>query len=76
MRMRRKKNLESRLAGCSRYLLPCETADLNFENERENITLYDTEKIFGNQNPLVLEIGCGKGAFACEYAKEIRIKIL
>lgn len=69
MRMRRKKNLESRLAGCSRYLLPCETADLNFENERENITLYDTEKIFGNQNPLVLEIGCGKGAFACEYAK-------
>lgn len=24
---------------------------------------------FRQRNPLVLEIGCGKGAFACEYAK-------
>lgn len=69
MRMRRKKNLESRLAECSRYLLPCDTADLNFENDRENTALYDLEKIFGRRAPLVLEIGCGKGAFACEYAR-------
>ena len=61
MRMRRKKNLESRLAECSRYLLPCDTADLNFENDRENTALYDLEKIFGRRAPLVLEIGCGAG---------------
>lgn len=69
MRMRRKKNLESRLQECSRYLLPCDTADLNFENDRENTALYNLDKIFGRRAPLVLEIGCGKGAFACEYAK-------
>ncbi len=69
MRMRRKKNLEARLQGCESYLLDCDTADLNFENEEENKCLYSIEDIFGNKNSLVLEIGCGKGAFACEYAK-------
>lgn len=69
MRMRRKKNLESRLEECKSYLLPCDTADLNFENEEGNKALYDIEKIFGSCKPLVLEIGCGKGAFACEFAK-------
>lgn len=69
MRMRRKKNLEARLQECESYLLDCDTADLNFENEEGNKCLYSIEDIFGNENPLVLEIGCGKGAFACEYAK-------
>lgn len=69
MRMRRKKNLEARLQECESYLLDCDTADLNFENEERNKCLYSVEDIFGNENPLVLEIGCGKGAFACEYAK-------
>lgn len=69
MRMRRKKNLEARLQECESYLLDCDTADLNFENEEGNKYLYSIEDIFGNENPLVLEIGCGKGAFACEYAK-------
>lgn len=69
MRMRRKKNLEARLQECESYLLDCDTADLNFENEERNKCLYSIEDVFGNENPLVLEIGCGKGAFACEYAK-------
>lgn len=69
MRMRRKKNLESRLQACENYFLPCDTAELNFEKDEENKAIYDIEKIFGNKNPLVLEIGCGKGAFACEFAK-------
>lgn len=69
MRMRRKKNLEARLQECESYLLDCDTADLNFENKEGNKCLYSIEDIFGNENPLVLEIGCGKGAFACEYAK-------
>lgn len=70
MRMRRKKNLETRLEECKDYLLPCDTAELNFEKGEENKDLYDPEKIFGNKNPLVLEIGCGKGTFACEFAKQ------
>lgn len=69
MRMRKKKNLEARLEKCADLFLECETADLNFENESENISLYDIEKIFGSQKELVLEIGCGQGAFACEFAK-------
>lgn len=69
MRMRRKKNLEARLEECRGRLLECENEDLNFENAEKHMRLFDPEKIFGNSNPLVLEIGCGQGAFACEFAK-------
>ena len=37
--------------------------------DKSNKQLIDFEKIFGNSNPLVLEIGCGKGQFAREIAK-------
>ena len=30
----------------------------------------DSEKVFGNSNPLFLEIGCGKGGFAIEFARQ------
>lgn len=69
MRMRRKKNLEARLEDCKGRLLECENEDLNFENAEKAPRIYDMEAVFGNSNPLVLEIGCGQGAFACEYAK-------
>ena len=69
MRMRKKKNLESRLLDCSDILLPCRNDDLNFENAKNEIKLYNISEIFGNDNPLILEIGCGKGTFACTYAK-------
>ena len=52
MRMRRKKNLEARLQECESYLLDCDTADLNFENEEGNKCLYSIEDIFSNENPL------------------------
>lgn len=29
----------------------------------------DTAVIFGREAPLVMEIGCGKGQFICEYAR-------
>lgn len=69
MRMRRRKNLEARLEDCKDLLLECVNEDLNFENAEKHMRLYDIQKIFGNSNPLVLEIGCGQGTFACEYAK-------
>jgi len=68
MRMRRKKNLEKRLDSCHNFfqLFPEER---NFREAVKKKEYLDFEKIFGNNNPILLEIGCGKGQFACEYAK-------
>ncbi|MBD5083044.1 MAG: tRNA (guanosine(46)-N7)-methyltransferase TrmB [Clostridiales bacterium] len=70
MRMRRKKNLEERLAACSDYLIECVNEDLNYENAEKETKLLDFESLFGNTNRVMLEVGCGKGSFACTYAKE------
>lgn len=70
MRMRRKKNLEERLAACSDYLLECVNEDLNYENAEKENRLLDFEAVFGNTNRIMLEVGCGKGSFACTYAKQ------
>lgn len=69
MRMRRKRNLDQRLADCKDKLFEIITDELNFEKAIQNKEYLDFDKIFGNVNPTVLEIGCGKGKFACEYAK-------
>lgn len=69
MRMRRKRNLDQRLAGCKDKLFEIITDELNFEKAIQSKEYVDFDKIFGNDNPTVLEIGCGKGKFACEYAK-------
>lgn len=68
MRMRRKKNLPRRLEECGDLLLPCQTQVLDFSLE-EGGRLFDMVKVFGRSAPLVLEIGCGQGAFACEFAR-------
>lgn len=68
MRMRRKKNLDSRLAECDN-LFEIITDELNFTEAVKKKEYLDFEKIFGNSNPIVIEVGCGKGQFACEYAK-------
>lgn len=70
MRMRRKKNLDSRLEGVDKYLIKCVNEDLNYENAANEIKHLDFEELFGNNNPVVLEIGCGKGKFACTYAQQ------
>lgn len=69
MRMRRKRNLDQRLADCKDKLFEIITDELNFEKAIQSKEYLDFDKIFGNGNPTVLEIGCGKGKFACEYAK-------
>ena len=68
MRMRRKKNLEERLGNVSDYLLISDFEDRNFNTAKDKKEYIDFKKWFGNDNPLFLEIGCGKGKFACEYA--------
>lgn len=68
MRMRRKKNLDTRLKLCESYLIECETPNRNYEASIDETQLIDFKEIFGNSNRIMLEIGCGKGGFACEYA--------
>ena len=69
MRMRKKKNLEKRMAECSNFF-EIYTEDRNFIEAIKDKEYLDFERIFGNDNPVILEIGCGKGQFACEYAKQ------
>ena len=69
MRMRKKKHLEERLENCNN-LLVLYSDDSNFQTAIEKKEFIDTDELFGNSNPVVLEVGCGKGNFACELAKQ------
>ncbi len=68
MRMRRKKNLEQRLADCGDKIIYMDREDRSF-NAIDTSEVLDLRKLFNNDNPVHLEIGCGKGQFACEIAK-------
>ncbi len=67
MRMRRKKNLEERLAAFDNIILiPKVTEDhRNIVANKEYIVF---SELFGNDNPVHMEIGCGKGQFMLELA--------
>lgn len=69
MRMRRKSNLESRLQKCSDYLLFIETDEFYQKEESDKFNIIDLKKTFKKEQPLWLEIGCGKGQFALETAR-------
>lgn len=69
MRMRKKKHLEERLEAVNDYLFISNIDDRNFNTAIQKKEYIDTENWFGNDKPIYLEIGCGKGKFACEYAK-------
>ena len=68
MRMRKKKNLEQRLQACADVLVPVQYADLHFDTEVEEDLMLDFQALFGNDNPVHLEIGCGKGGFVTELS--------
>lgn len=70
MRMRKKKNLKERLQAVSEYLYISESVDRNFKTAINDKDYIDFDKWFEKSQPLFLEIGCGKGRFSCEYAKE------
>lgn len=68
MRIRRKKHLEERLSLVNDYVL---VADRDIPNVNEAIKdkkYFDFVSLFGNENPVELEIGCGKGGFIAEKA--------
>ena len=67
MRMRRKKNLDEHLIECGDYYTELIEGTLDLRVQEEN--LLNVEDMFGRNAPILLEIGCGKGAFAIELAK-------
>jgi len=71
MRMRRKRNFDARMEACSDLLLARGAAGiLNMKEAAETYRdLVDFQKTFGNDRPVELEIGCGKGGFVIELAK-------
>ena len=69
MRMRKKKHLDERLNDVKDILYISNCEDRNFNTAINKKDYLNMNEMFGNDNPLVLEIGCGKGKFAAEYAK-------
>lgn len=69
MRMRKKKHLKERLLEVTDYLYISQSEDRNFNTAINDKDYLDLEAWFGADRPLYLEIGCGKGKFAVEYAK-------
>ena len=67
MRMRRKKHLDERLDSVSEQIINLWVDTVRFDADEQPKYL-DFEALFGNQNPVEMEIGCGKGGFICELA--------
>lgn len=70
MRMRRKKNLDERIAACREVMLYMQCQNEHADDPLSEEFFADSKKVFGNDNPLYLEIGCGKGGFAIEFARQ------
>lgn len=72
MRMRRKKHLDERMNAVSDIILAVENSEFFEKAESERYEPIDFFKVFGNSNPVELEIGCGKCGFISELAKRNR----
>ena len=56
MRSRKRKNGEARMEACGEIILPF---------DKENIEKVSLEELFPEKKSFRIEIGCGKGSFAC-----------
>jgi len=70
MRMRRKKNLDERIEACREVMLYMQCQNEHANDPLSEEFFADSRKTFGNDNPFFLEIGCGKGGFAIEFARQ------
>ena len=69
MRMRLKKHLDERIEACKQYLLKREGDGFFRLSEQEKYAnVIDLNKTFASNSPIVLELGCGKGAWALNSA--------
>ncbi len=77
MRMHRKSRLEERLAACSSVLTVADLSEKNMKIAALDRGSADICALFGNSNRVELEIGCGKGKFACETSlRDKRVNII
>ena len=58
MRMRKKKNRDTRIERCSSIIIA------------EPYPKSDWQNVFGNTNPIHMEIGCGKGSFIMQMVEK------
>ena len=70
MRMKRKKNLDERISNSKDYLTEMHNDSLNYKDAKKENHIIDFKALFGNDNPVCLEIGSGKGQFACTFAQQ------
>lgn len=68
MRMKRKKNLDERIEASSDYLITMKNDSLDFQDAIKENHLLDFKEIFKKEQPVYLEIGCGKGQFGNTFA--------
>ena len=68
MRARRKKHLEERATFAREYIPVSKTSEVLGLAEELRYDVKTIKDLFGNDNPLELEIGCGKGSFILEKA--------
>ena len=70
-RMRKKRHFDERMSATQKWLLARGAGGiLNMKEAAENYrALVDFKAVFGNDNPVDIEIGCGKGGFLCELAR-------
>lgn len=69
MRMRKKKHAHDRMDACKELLIPLSKHEKDYREAEFNPTYLDYAEIFGNENRVELEIGCGKGQFIATLAK-------
>lgn len=68
MRMRRLKNFDNRKNAVSDILIKCKINEKRY-NADFVPEFIDFAMLFGNDNPIFIEVGCGMGGFANEFAK-------
>ncbi len=69
MRMKRKKNLEERIHASSDYLTIMHNDSLNYNDAVSEDHKLNFQELFGNDKPVYLEVGSGKGQFGCTFAQ-------
>ncbi len=69
MRMRRKKHLDERTNANDNLLVKTNFHGLSLQDGLSKIVQINFKELFNNDNPIHIEIGCGKGLFISKIAK-------
>ncbi len=70
--MRRKKHLNERIEKVRDVLIEMQCRGEDVFAPLHEDKFFNSQRVFGNNNPLYIEIGCGKGGFAIKAAKLIK----